>query len=178
MMVRRIARPLFAAWFVSEGLDAARRPDPHVARTTAAWQSLGGGRLPDPVDEHRLRQLVRAHGVLMAVAAFLLAVGRAPRTSGLVLAGLTVPLAVVNQPFGRPARVVATASEAAEATSAGRKRFGRPIGATGGVGSSVRPGGADRAVIRERFLRNLTMIGGALLAAADTQGRPGLAWRV
>lgn len=178
MLVRRIARPLFAAWFLSEGLDAVRRPDPHLARTDAAWHTLGRGRLPQPPDDDRMRLLVRAHGAAMAVAALLLALGRAPRTAALALAALTVPLAVVNQPFGAAARIVATASDAATAAR-GRSRFGRPVGATGGVASaSVRAGGADRAAVRERFVRNLTMIGGALIAGLDHEGRPGLAWRL
>lgn len=35
-------------------------------------------------------------------------------------------------------------------------------------------GGADRTT---RFLRNLSLLGGLLLAAADTEGRPGLRYR-
>lgn len=34
-----------------------------------------------------------------------------------------------------------------------------------------------RARQREQFLANLSLIGAALLASVDTQGRPGLAWR-
>lgn len=180
MLVRRIARPLFAAWFLSEGLDALRRPDPHLARADAAWHTLGRGRLPQPPDDDRMRQAVRLHGAAMTVAALMLALGRAPRTAALTLAALTVPLAVVNQPFGAAARIVATASDAAAAHEGRpRSRFGRPVGATGGVSTpSVRAGGADRAAIRERFVRNLTMIGGALIVGLDHEGRPGLAWRV
>lgn len=180
MLVRRIARPLFATWFVTEGLDAVRRPDPHVARTEAAWRSLGST-VPEPPGDGRLRLLVQVHGVLMVVAALMLALGRAPRAAALALAALSVPLAVVNQPFGRQGRVVATASDAAQAGGSGgdRSRFGRPIGATGGVSAaSVRAGGADRSAVRERFVRNLAMVGGALIAGLDHEGRPGLAWRV
>ncbi|GAB3795086.1 DoxX family protein [Micromonospora zhanjiangensis] len=36
---------------------------------------------------------------------------------------------------------------------------------------------AERAQHRIHFLKNLGMLGGLLLAAADTQGRPGLGWR-
>jgi putative oxidoreductase len=35
----------------------------------------------------------------------------------------------------------------------------------------------ERAAQRTHFLKNLGMFGGLLLAAADTQGRPGLGWR-
>ncbi|GAB3148776.1 DoxX family protein [Micromonospora sonneratiae] len=36
---------------------------------------------------------------------------------------------------------------------------------------------ADRANNQIHFMKNLGLIGGLLLAAADTQGRPGLRWR-
>lgn len=35
----------------------------------------------------------------------------------------------------------------------------------------------ERAMHRIHFLKNLAMFGGLLLAAADTQGKPGLGWR-
>ena len=181
MLVRRIARPLLAAWFVTEGIDAVRRPDPHVARSKASWSALGRTLdLPDAPSREQMRALVKAHGVLMTIAGLMLATGRAPRTAALALAALTVPLALVNQPFGATAHVVATASDGSADPRPGaqRGRFGRAIGATGGVAtSSVREGGADRDALRERFVRNLSMIGGALIAGIDHEGRPGVAWR-
>jgi uncharacterized membrane protein YphA (DoxX/SURF4 family) len=180
MLVRRIARPMFAAWFVSEGVEAVRSPAPHVARAEAAWRELGPrlslGAVPS---RPRLTGLVRAHGAATAVAGLMLATGRAPRFAALVLAGLAVPTAIVNQPFGGTARIVATAGEATtSADPARRSRLGRPIGATGGVATAeVTRGGADRAAARERFLRSLSMIGGAVIAGLDTEGRPGVAWR-
>ena len=35
----------------------------------------------------------------------------------------------------------------------------------------------ERATHRTQFLKNVGLIGGALLAAVDTDGKPGLAWR-
>ncbi len=35
----------------------------------------------------------------------------------------------------------------------------------------------ERATQRTQFLKNVGLIGGALLAAVDTEGKPGLAWR-
>ena len=37
--------------------------------------------------------------------------------------------------------------------------------------------GAQRAQQRIHFLKNLSILGGLLLAAADTEGKPGLGWR-
>ena len=36
---------------------------------------------------------------------------------------------------------------------------------------------AAKAQQRQQFLKNLSMLGGLILAAVDTEGRPGLAWR-
>lgn len=143
MLVRRIARPLFATWFVAEGVDALRSPEPHVVRTQETWLRLQGRLdLPEVPEVGRLRTLAKVHGAAMAGAGLMLALGKAPRTAAVALAALTLPLAVVNEPF----------------TS------------SGGVDLSSDPS-------RDRFLRNLTMIGGAILAAVDLEGKPGLAWR-
>ena len=142
MLVRRIARPLFAAWFVAEGVDALRRPEPHVTRTEEAWRSLKDRLdLPEQPSTSQLTTLAKVHGAAMAGAGLMLALGKAPRTAALALAALTAPLALVNQPF----------------TSSGDA------------------GDADAK--RDRFVRNLSMLGGALLAGLDREGRPGLAWR-
>lgn len=139
MVLRHIARPLLASWFVASGVQAARRPAEHVqaARQGSGLvtKALGG----EPLSEKQVTTLVRAHGVAVATAGTLLALGKAPRTSALALALLTVPLAVVNQPFG----------------------------ATG-----------DREVRAQRFVGNLGAIGAALIAGVDTEGRPGISWRV
>jgi len=159
MLVRRVARPMFAAWFVVEGLDAARRPEPHVERARATWD-LAARHLPLPPapDAGRMTTLVRLHGAAMLTAAATLALGRAPRTAALVLAGLTLPLAVAHQPFvdgAAPAR-------------------------GGAGGHPVRDGRAtvDRMLGAERFWRAVSMLGGAVLVGVDHEGRPGMAWRV
>ncbi|MBO1750892.1 DoxX family protein [Actinotalea sp. BY-33] len=151
MLVRRIARPLFAAVFVAEGLDAVRRPQAHVDRTEAAWQRLEKRTdLPPAPPTARLRTFVRAHGAAMTLAGAMLALGKAPRLAALTLAVLTLPAAAVNQPFTSP-----------------------KAGHGDGPGENL-----QRRVLRERFVRNLSMVGGALIAAIDTEGRPGLTWRV
>ncbi|HEX7806044.1 MAG TPA: DoxX family protein, partial [Cellulomonas sp.] len=102
MLLRHIARPLFASWFVSEGYDAARRPDVHAVRARATVERVARlvprGALGGAVDRYRepttaqLVTLVRAHGAATAAAGALLAAGKAPRTAALVLAALTAPL--------------------------------------------------------------------------------------
>ncbi|GGC11712.1 DoxX family membrane protein [Cellulomonas carbonis] len=101
MLIRRIARPLLATAFVADGVDAVRNPDAHVDRAEEGYRSLAG-RLDLPqVDRSQLTTLVRIHGAAVAIAGVALAVGRAPRTAAAALAVLTLPLAVVDQPFTR-----------------------------------------------------------------------------
>ena len=100
MLLRRIARPLFASWFVTEGLDVVRHPAAHAADVRGALALLQR-RLPTDVpvlSERQLTTAVQAHGVALAGAGALLALGKAPRTAALALAVLTAPLIVVNLP--------------------------------------------------------------------------------
>ncbi len=163
MLLRRIARPLFASWFLTEGIDTVRRPVPHVEvarEALARATSTVPAGLLGPLERYRhpgdrdLTTVVRAHGAATVVAAVLLATGRAPRTAALVLAGLTLPLAAAHAP-ALPHRGHGTPRRA-------RTEQDR----------------AERREQSRRFVRALAFSGGALLAAADTAGRPGLVWRV
>jgi len=102
MLLRHIARPLLASSFIYDGVQAARNPSEHVAAARSgsalATQALGA----EPLSEKQVTTLVRAHGIATAAAGTLLALGKAPRASALALALLTLPLAVVNQPFTAP----------------------------------------------------------------------------
>ena len=156
MLVRRLARPLFASWFVSEGISVLRDPDPHVAdarallerlRRTMPEQAKGtpvASAVQKPVTDGQLTAIVRAHGGALAVAGTLLALGRAPRTTAFVLAILTAPLALVSLPDRK-----------VEHGDLVLKR--------------------DR---RRRLVRSLAFTGGAILAGSDTQGRPSVGWRI
>jgi len=146
MLSRRIARPMLATWFVVEGIDACRRPAPHVGRMRAAWRGLASrADLPQPPPDDTLRTVIRLHGAATAVAGLLLALGKAPRLAACSLAVLTIPLAVLDAPNrGAAAATPAPAGE-------------RPA----------------RALIRD-----LSLIGGAAIAALDREGHPSLGWRV
>ncbi|WP_187138358.1 DoxX family protein [Cellulomonas timonensis] len=154
MLLRKVARPMFATWFISEGLDAVRHPSAHTAIAAGALASAIG-RVPrgafggalEMLREPSHRQVttvVQAHGVATAVAGLALATGKAPRTAALVLAGLTAPLVAANLPDKKRAPV---SSE-------------------------------ERRERRRRLIRSLAFTGGALLAGIDHEGRPGIAWRV
>ena len=135
--VRRIARPLLAATFVSGGLDSYRHP---ATKTAGAAPIIA--RIPPqlglPTDPETL---VRINGAAMAGAGALLALGRFPRLAALILAGSIVP------------------------TTLARHRFWEVKDP------------AARKQQQLHFTKNLGLLGGALLAAVDTDGQPGLSWR-
>ncbi|MCL2468414.1 MAG: DoxX family protein [Micrococcales bacterium] len=142
-MLRRIARPLFATWFVVEGLGAALRPADHVTAIRQTAARVPGGDALDKLSDDHLAMAVRAHGAAMTVAAVALGASKAPRTSATVLAALTVPMVIRTLPPPR----------SAEPTEDGRAR-------------------------RARLVQVLSAVGGALVAAGDTEGRPGVRWKV
>lgn len=157
MLLRRIARPLFASWFVVEALDGIRHPAAHATRAREGIAAVRGrvSRVPaltDALDsaliqvtDRQLGLVVQAHGVATVAAAGAFALGKAPRTAGLALALLTVPVAVASFPSGK---LFAKAPDEVEAAR------------------------------RRTFWSSLSALGGALLAAGDLAGRPGVAWRV
>jgi uncharacterized membrane protein YphA (DoxX/SURF4 family) len=99
MLLRRIARPLLAAPFVYDGVQAVLHPADHVAAASEGAGLVTDAVGTEPLSERQVTLLVRAHGAATAAAGLLLAVGRTPRTAALALAALTAPLAVAHQPF-------------------------------------------------------------------------------
>ncbi|MFS0703316.1 DoxX family protein [Cellulomonas sp. 179-A 9B4 NHS] len=168
MLLRRAARPMLATWFVSQGLDALRHPQGHARIVRDALDGLRS-RVPDQtraglpgpvgdaiegrVSDEQLATVARAHGAALVVAAAALAVGRAPRTAGLVLAGLTLPVVVVNLPLGRKRseqeererteRLIRAVGFTGGALLVGADLEGRP-----GVGWRVHHAREDRAAVR------------------------------
>ncbi|WP_125776818.1 DoxX family membrane protein [Antribacter gilvus] len=121
MLLRHMARPMLASWYVYDGVQAARNPHEHVraARegSDLVTQALGG----PPLSEKQVVAAVRVHGAATAFFGLLLGLGKAPRLSAVALALLTVPLAVVNQPFTAPKHERTARTE----------RFARNLGAIG-----------------------------------------------
>mgnify|MGYP003617918452 FL=1 len=140
MPLRRIARPLLAAWFIGDAVDALTHPQAHVemARTPAnnLLEKVG----MEPLSDSALRSLVRLQGGAMVVLSLGLALGKAPRTCGLGLAAMYVPPAILSAPVGK--------------------------------------GKAAKAQQGTQFVRKLGAVGAALLVAADTDGKPSMAYRV
>lgn len=124
-MIRALARPLLASWFVYEGVQAALEPQK-------------GAQAAQPVIEPLLREvgvdvpvesLVRAHGIATAATAAVLAFSKSPRTAGVALTGLAAVTVATATPFWRMEE------------------------------------GPERDAALEQFLKNLSLLGGAMLAA-------------
>lgn len=136
--LRKLARPLLAAPFVTGGLRTLRRPEA-VAEVAQPLVRAVGKRVPvlarDPL------QLVRVTGTVQAAAGLLFATGRVPRLAALTLAAALVPTSLAAHAFW-------TVEDPEE-----------------------------RARQRAHFLTDLSALGGLLIAAADTHGKPSLAYR-
>jgi putative oxidoreductase len=86
-IVRRLARPLLAASFVQEGVDAVLHPGKRAERARPLVDAVAGplGLPKDP------ELLIRANGAVMAGAGALFALGRMPRLTSLALAATVAP---------------------------------------------------------------------------------------
>jgi putative oxidoreductase len=140
-IVRRLARPMLATAFIQIGLDSLRHPVPTVeaARPVLAPATAKVSQATGLPDDPEL--VVRASGALMAGSATLLALGKLPRLSALLMTLSLLPTACATALFWREQDPVLKREQ------------------------------------RRKALANLGLIGGALLAAVDTQGKPGVAWR-
>lgn len=143
MILRRIARPMLAAVFVSGGIDVLRNPKPRIQAAEPVLDKAINqvkDRLPEGVPTDT-ETLVKLNAVAQIGAGIALGLGRFPRLSAFVLAGTLVP------------------------TTAAGHRFWE------------HEDPKERAAQQVHFLKNLGLLGGLLLAAADTHGKPSLSWR-
>lgn len=96
-LLRVLARPMLAATFVVDGIDAVARPKRHVEKFEKVTPVLEKAGLP-PVLTSDATMLTRAVGAVSVVAGLGLATGTAPRTCASLLAAINVPLTLVNNP--------------------------------------------------------------------------------
>ncbi len=196
MVTRRIARPLLASVFIAGGIDQLRRPGdkarvaapvldavhataaPTVARAATAVSSsvdqaadaIGtvAEKAPVATDDPVVEAATgAAEGASAAVHD--LADGRRDllgdetlvRINGAVQVGAGVLLATNKLPRLASAALAVTLVP----TTLGGHRWWEQEG-------------AERQVQQFNFLKNVALLGGLILAAADTEGDPSLAWRL
>lgn len=138
-VLRRLARPMLAAIFISGGIDSLRNPSAKAPAADGVATALSGV-MPSLADQDA-EVLVQLNAGVQVGAGALLALGRFPRLSALALAASIVP------------------------TTAAAHRYWEIDDPDA------------RAQQRIHFLKNTGILGGLLLAAADTAGKPGIGWR-
>jgi len=120
-MVRRIARPMLAAVFVTSGLDALLHPTERAQIAAPLVTKLSGPlKLPDDPE-----MMVRANGATMVAAGTMLGLGAFPRCAALVLAGALVPTTYTAHAFWTVKDPVVRAQQ--------KTHFLKNVGLLGGV---------------------------------------------
>jgi uncharacterized membrane protein YphA (DoxX/SURF4 family) len=142
MLIRRIARPMLSAVFISRGVDALRSPKPAADAARPTLEGLS--KLPDPVGTNipsNAETVARINAAVQIGGGLLLASGKLPRLASAALAFSVVPGSLGAHTFW---------SEADPQRKAGERRA---------------------------FLTDVSLIGGLIIAAVDTEGKPSLGWR-
>ena len=96
-LVRLIARPMLASYFVADGIDAVMKPAAHAEKFSKVTPALEKAGAP-PVLSSDAVMLARVSGAVTAGAGVALALGKAPRTSATVLALMNIPITLLNAP--------------------------------------------------------------------------------
>ena len=143
MILRRVARPMLAAIFVSDGIETLRDPKPPIQAAQPLLDKTVGqvqDRLPDQVPTDA-ESLVKLDAMIKIGAGLALALNKFPRLASLLLACSLVPTTVVAHRFWE------------------------------------HEDPQERAEQQNHFLKNVGLLGGLLIASADTHGKPSLNWR-
>jgi uncharacterized membrane protein YphA (DoxX/SURF4 family) len=142
MLIRRIARPMLSAVFISRGVDALRSPKPAADAARPTLEGLS--KLPDPVGTNvpsNAETVARVNAAVQIGGGLLLATGKLPRLASAALAFTVIP------------------------------------GSLGGHSFWSESDPQRKTDERRAFLTDISLIGGLIIAAADTEGKPSLGWR-
>jgi uncharacterized membrane protein YphA (DoxX/SURF4 family) len=142
MLIRRIARPMLSAVFISRGIDALRSPKPAADAARPTLEGLS--KLPDPVGPNvpsNAETVARVNAAVQIGGGLLLASGKLPRVASAALALTVVPGSLGGHTFWSESDPQRKADE------------------------------------RRAFLTDVSLIGGLIIAAVDTEGKPSLGWR-
>src|SRR5437868_5130384 len=134
MLIRRIARPMLSAVFISRGVDALRSPKPAADAARPTLEGLS--KLPDPVGTNipsNAETVARVNAAVQIGGGLLLASGRLPRLASAALAFTVVPGSLGAHTFWSESDPHRKADE--------RRAFVTDISLIGGV--IIRPGDAE-----------------------------------
>lgn len=137
--IRLLARPMLASIFVAGGAQQLLDPEGHAPVARNVTEPLQEA-APE-LDNASTTQLVQLNGAAQVLGGILLALGKMPRLSALLLAGSLVPTTLAAHRFWE----------------------------------EDDPDARDQQMTQ--FLKNVSLLGGLIIASLDREGRPGLAWR-
>lgn len=146
-LLRALARPMLASYFVLSGVKALRDPEslvpaaePLTDKIVPMAKKVAPDEIVDLIPEDTAT-LVRINGGLQLVGGLALATGKGRRFGAALLAASLVPATLAKHPFWQ------------------------------------RTDPEEKAADKNHFLKNVALMGGVLIASADTEGKPSLAWR-
>ncbi|WP_328992080.1 DoxX family protein [Kribbella sp. NBC_01245] len=146
-VVRALARPLLSAIFIVQGAKAVRNPDPHVAKA-------------EPVAD-RLVPLIKKLAPAQVSDRLPESTRNLVRLNG---AAQVIGGVALASGSGRRLGALVLAGSLVPTTLAGHSFW-----------QESEP--TVRQAQQVQFLKNLGLLGGLLLAAVDTDGKPGVVWR-
>ena len=142
MLIRRVARPMLSAVFISRGVESLRSPKPAADATRQTLDGLS--KLPDPVGTNvpsDAETVARVNAAVQIGGGLLLATGKFPRIASVALAASVVP------------------------------------GSLGGNAFWNQSDPQRKSEERKAFITDISLLGGLIIAAVDTEGKPSLGWR-
>lgn len=142
-LFRAVARPMLSAIFVTSGVDQVSDPESHVPAAkdvTEPFQEAAEGAIPQVADAETT-QLIQLNGLVQVIGGLLLAAGKLPRLSALLLAGSLVPTTLAGHRFWEEDDPQAKQQQ------------------------------------KIHFFKNVSLLGGLLIATMDREGEPSLTWK-
>ena len=142
-LFRAVARPMLSAMFVSGGVQQLSDPESHVPIAkgiTEPLQEAAEDTVPQVADADAV-QLVQLNGLVQVLGGLLLAAGKLPRLSAMLLAGSLVPTTLAGHRFWEEDDPEAKQQQ------------------------------------QVHFFKNVSLLGGLLIATMDRAGKPSIAWR-
>ena len=100
-LLRVVARPLLAAPFIADGVDALRHPYEHVEHAASVRPLIDkatGAVGLEPLTDEQLALATRVTGAVTVLTGLRFATGRHPRSAALCLAAIGAPMALVHMP--------------------------------------------------------------------------------
>ena len=141
-LLRVVARPLLAAPFIADGVDALRHPYEHVEHAASVRPLIDkatGAVGLEPLTDEQLALATRVTGAVTVLAGLRFATGRHPRSAALCLAAIGAPMALVHMP-----------------TPGAMRKLPKD----------------HAKFLRARALGKLGLVGGVLIASTDRVGQP------